>query len=388
MSTASIVYRKELLDALRDRRAMVSLLVFPLVGPALVAGMLSTLVERATSERSPRLPVVGAEHAPGLVRHLEGQGVEVAPALRDPLAAVRAGEAEAVLVIPEDYPEALRSGRSAHVELVADDSRDAAAPAVRRVKAAVASYGRTVGSLRLLAHGLSPELVEAVVVDSVDLSTPQSRGAMLLQFVPMFVLLAAFVGGMHLASDITAGERERGSFEPLLLTPASRRGVVFGKWGAAATLAAATVALTLAVTTIALSRVPLHRFGMSATLSPEAALATLACVLPLAALTTSVQLFVASLARTVKEAQVYLSLLMFAPMLPALFLSLSPVRSPATLAAVPVAGQQALLACLVRGEPIPGAALAVSALVSLALAALALGLTAKLFESERIVHGR
>ncbi|MBM4373929.1 MAG: ABC transporter permease [Deltaproteobacteria bacterium] len=388
MSVVSVVFGKELRDALRDRRAILSLLVFPFVGPALVAGMLSTLVERATSERQVRLPIVGAERAPGLVRHLEAQGIVALPPAADPVGTVRRGEAEAVLVIPEAYGEALRAGRTAHVELVLDDAREVAQPSLRKIKSAIAVYGRTVGTLRLLARGLSPELVEAVAVDAVDLSTPEARGAALLHFVPMFVLLAAFVGGMHLASDATAGERERGSLEPLLLTPASRRGLAFGKWLAAFVFASVTVVLTMTATMLSLSRVPLQKFGMASSFSLERALLMLACVVPLAALVTATQVLFASFARTVKEAQVYLSLMMFVPMLPALFLALSPVRTTLVVAATPVLGQQAMLASLLRGEAVEPLAFALSASLSFALAGLVVTLTARLFRSERIVFGR
>jgi sodium transport system permease protein len=388
MSVARVVFAKEMRDALRDRRALLSLLVFPFVGPLLVAGMLSTLVERATSERQVRLPIVGAEHAPALVRHLDEQGVVAAPAPSDPIGVVRRSEAEAVLVIPKDYGAALREGRTARVELVVDESRETAQASVRRVKAVIAGYGRTVGALRLLSRGLSPELVEAVAVDAVDLSTPEARGAVLLHFVPMFVLLAAFVGGMHLASDTTAGERERGSLEPLLLTPASRRGLAFGKWLAAFGFASTTVVLTLSATMLSLSRVPLHKFGMAASFTLEQGLFVLACVLPLASLVTALQVLVASFARTVKEAQVYLSLMMFLPMLPAPFLALTPMRTTWLVAATPVLGQQAMLGALLRGEAVEPLAMALSAGISFALAGLSVMLTARLFGSERIVYGR
>lgn len=383
-----VVLKKELRDGMRDRRALVSLLVFPLVGPTLVSLMLATLVERATAEHPIRLPVVHAERAPALMRYLVNEGITIVDAPADPIAEVRSGRADAVLIVESNYAEALRMGRSADVELVLDDAREDARPAVRRVQRALQVYGQTVGALRLMARGVSPDLAQAVVVHEVDLSTPQSRGAVFLNFVPLFVLMAAFIGGMHLASDVTAGERERGSFEPLLLTPVSRRVLVVGKWFAATTFAATTVVVTLACTALALSRVPLHRFGMAASLSPRDLLLVLATVLPLTPLAAAVELLVASFARTVKEAQIYLSLLTFAPMLPALYLSLQPMKPGPAMAALPVVGQQAILAAIVRGEaPTPLAFLAAGGSAML-LACVAVLATAALFRSERVVYGR
>lgn len=379
---------KELRDGVRDRRSMVSLLVFPLVGPVLVSLMLSTVVERATADRPIRLPVVGAARAPGLVQHLEQSGITVIDGPEDPVSAVRSGNADAVVIIEDGYAEAMRQGKSPDVELVVDDAREESRSTVRRVSQALASYARTLGALRLLARGVTPDAAEGVAVHEVDLSTPESRSAVLLNFVTMFVLLAAFVGGMHLASDMTAGERERGSLEPLLLTPARRRHLVAGKWLAATVFAAFTVMMTLACTALALSRVPLHRFGMAASLAPRDLLLVLVTVLPLTPLTAALELFVASFARTVKEAQIYLSLFMFAPMLPAIYLSIEPIKPGLLLSAVPVIGHQALLSALVRGEVASPSCFLVAAVSSLALALLAVAATAALFRSERIVFGR
>ena len=388
MRRVAVVAKKELLDGLRERRTVVSLLVFPLVGPVLVAFMLSTFVERATSDRSVTLPMVGREHAPGLVEFLESQGIRVAEGPASPLDDVKRGAAEAVLVVDADYPQAIRSGQRAKVQLVIDDSRDSSRPVGLRVRRALAAYGRTVGALRLLARGVSPELADGIVVQEVDLATPEARGALLLNFVPMFALLAAFIGGMHLASDITAGERERGSLEPLLFAPGSRWSLVVGKWLAVFTFAASTVALTATCTAIAMTRVPLDRFGMATRLSPREVLLMLCAVLPLAAFTAAVQLLVSSFARTVKEAQVSLSLMMFAPMLPALFAAFEPLRPTVLLSAAPVLGQQAILAALLRGEQVNPLAFVSSGVSVVALAALAILATARLFESERIVYGR
>jgi sodium transport system permease protein len=139
---------------------------------------------------------------------------------------------------------------------------------------------------------------------------------------------------------------------------------------------------------LSLSRVPLHKFGMAASFTLEQGLFVLACVLPLASLVTALQVLVASFARTVKEAQVYLSLMMFLPMLPALFLALTPMRTTWLVAATPVLGQQAMLVALLRGEALEPLALALSAGISFALAGLSVTLTARLFGSERIVYGR
>ncbi len=381
-----VVLKKELIDSARDRRSVASLLLFPVIGPVLVSAMLTQVVERATSEHTIDLPVAGAERAPGLVDYLKEQGIHVIAAPADPDGAVRDGTAHAVLVIEPDYRAHLRAGRTAHVELIVDDARERGQSSVRRVRAALDRYAATVGSLRQLARGQSP--APAVSVDEVDLSTPEARSAVFLNFIPMFVLLAAFVGGMHTASDATAGERERGSLEPLLLTPATRRALALGKWLAAVAFSAASIVTTLTLTVVALGRVPLGRFGMTAALDARHAGLVLITVLPVAPLACGAQLFVASFARTVKEAQIYMSLFVLAPMIPGMLLAFDPMKTKPWMTLVPVFGQQAILAGLIRGEPQPAAGFVLAAAVAVVLGAAFALATAALFRRERIVYGR
>jgi sodium transport system permease protein len=380
--------KKELRDSARDRRAVASLLLFPLFGPVLVSLMLAQVVERATDERSVELPVVGADRAPGLMQYLGERGITVASPPGDPLRAVSEHKSDVVLVIGEDFESSFRGGRPAPVQLVVDEARDEARSSVGRVRAALDSYSRTVGALRLLAHGANPDLSRALSIDEVDLSTPQSRAALFLTFVPMFVLLAAFMGGMHSATDSTAGERERGSLEPLLLTPVARRDLVLGKWLAAVVFAALAVLTTLGCTALALGRVPLGRFGMTARLDTTQVLFVALAVLPVALLTCGLQVLVASFARTVKEAQIYMSLLVLLPLMPALLLSLRPMKQELWMMVVPVLGQQALVMGVMRGEPVNLLAFVIAGISAAVLGLSCVAATAALFRRERIVYGR
>ncbi|MSP24457.1 MAG: ABC transporter permease [Myxococcales bacterium] len=388
MSCWRVVLVKELRDGLRDRRSLLSLLLFPLVAPLLVSLMLTQVVQRATGKTQITVPVAGREYAPGLVSHLEREGFLVIPAPENTLAVVRENEADLVLVVRPEYAQRLRTGRPASLELVIDASREDAAQSVRRVRAAIDGYGATIGALRLLAHGVNNELGQPIKIEETDVSTPEKRAAPFMNLVPMFVMLAAFMGGMYTATDATAGERERGSLEPLLLTPARRFELVLGKWLAAVAFAVATVLLTLGCTVAALSQVPLHRFGMAATLGAADAARVAAAVVPLTLFTCGLELFIASFARSFKEAQTYLSAMVFLPMLPALLFALEPMRMKAWMPFIPVVGQQALVTAIIRGEPTQlwsYVALAAACALTGVLAVLA---TARLFSRESIVIGR
>ncbi len=388
MSVWRVVLVKELRDGLRDRRSLLSLLLFPLIGPLLVSVMLTQVVTRASSQHELTVPVAGRERAPGLVRHLEREGFRVVAAPADPMSAVREREADLVVLVDESYEERFRKGKPARLTIVVDAAREDAQIGTRRVRAALEGYGATVGALRLLAHGVNNELGHPLRVEELDLSTPEQRAAPFLGLVPLFVLLAAFMGGMYTATDATAGERERGSLEPLLLTPASRRDLVIGKWLAAVVFATTTVLLTLGCTVAALAQVPLERLGMAATLGAGDIARVALAIVPVTLVTCGLELFIASFARSFKEAQTYLSVVIFLPTLPALVFALEPMRMKAWMPFVPVLGQQALVAEIIRGEPTqPWSYVVLAAVCALGGVATVIG-TSRLFSREGTVVGR
>jgi sodium transport system permease protein len=188
-----IIFRKELTDHLRDRRTVATSLFYPLLGPLMLI-LIFTLISQTVATRSEplELPVAGAEHAPSLVAFLEQRNVTIQPALADPQAAVRAGDAEAVLIIPPGYGDAFRAGRPATVQLVIDDSRQSANSTIRRAREVLAGYSDQIGRLRLVARGVSPTAIEALAIEEVDVATSQSRAANLLNVMPYFIIFALF----------------------------------------------------------------------------------------------------------------------------------------------------------------------------------------------------
>jgi sodium transport system permease protein len=386
-ATIRVVLAKELTDGLRDRRSLASALLFPLVGPILIAIMFTSIVEDQVAEGPLRVPVVGAAHAPGLVRHLEESDVVLEDPPADPAAAVSRGEVAMVLVVPADAERSVRSGKPVELELVVDRSRRDVAPMIARLEARIDAYSGKLASLRLLARGIHPDVVRPLVVRDVDVSTPQRRAANLLNVVPMFVMLAAFIGGMFLATDGTAGERERKSLEPLLLNPVSRRGLVVGKWLATAVLSVTSATVTLVGSAVALSRVPLDEIGLPVRFELSDASVVMAAIVPLCLLAAAVQLVVASFARSFREAQTYLSLLTLAPTLPGVLLVLRPLQTEPWMFAVPILGQQTLFLDVLRAEPTAGWAHALAAASALALAGVSVLVTAWLFDRESTLFG-
>jgi sodium transport system permease protein len=385
---AGTVFRKELKDHLRDRRSVLTAVMFPLLGPVVFLVMFNLLASWYRQDRPLELPVVGREHAPSLMAFLERYGATLKEAPADYEALIRAGTLDAVLIVPEDYGKEFSSGRTAEVQLVVDSSRQSARHSTLRARRLLDAYAGLLGNQRLYARGIAPELAIPVRVEELDLSTPERTAAGVLNMVPLFLVLAAFAGGMQLASDTMAGERERGSLEPLLLNPAPRGAVVAGKWMATVAMAAGAVLLTLVGYLLVVRRVPLEDLGVKARFDAPAALGMAAAVLPLTLAASSVQMWVSTYARSFKEAQTYLSLLMVVPMLPGMVLALSPLQTKLWMFAVPVLGQELLAGEVMRGEALGPLPFFIAAASSLAVAALALRITSRLLTQERIIFGR
>ena len=240
-----IVCRKELRDSLRDRRALWSILFSVVIGPVLIGFMMNKLADRQRDADVVRIPVVGMHRAPALVDWLNQQsGVHV---VEGP-AEAEAGRARAARGCRRDRARRLRRAVPRVATRAAATRRRQLAQRRAPIGAARAillqQYAAEISSLRLIVRGVSPAAVRPLAIEEIEVSTAQQRAAQILTFIPMFIMVAGFVGGMQIATDSTAGERERGSLEPLLVNPAPRVAFVAGKWMAATLAAIVSVCLT------------------------------------------------------------------------------------------------------------------------------------------------
>jgi len=375
----AVVAWKELLDAARDRRSLASAVAFALFGPLVVGMALSALQARTDDDRPLRLAAVGVERAPALLAALERHGAEVVPAASaDALhRAVRGGRETVGLVIGARYGEERRELRPASVTVVWDRSRSASSRDARRLGSALAGFQRAEGDRRLLLRGVAPRVARPLEVERRDLSTPASRAATALAMVPIFLLMATFIGGMNVAIDVTAGERERGSLEPLLLPATPRSALATGKWLAAVVPNLLVVAATLAVT-VAVVRSP-RLGGLGLRFGDEAVAGVALALLPLALMGPALQMLASLFSTSYKEAQTYLSLLVMLPALPGFLFVFRDLEPTAWMRWTPILGHQVAVGDLLRGVP-PAALdqmLLAASTLTLALACLA-GVTAVL----------
>lgn len=389
ISVLSAIIHKELLDGLRDRRAVASAFSFPMFAPLLIAFMLNSL---ATSNETPLdIAIIGAEQAPGLVDFISGQGIDLSDPPADTEAAQAAiadGDLHVVLVIPSDYGERFRAGRPARVEMLMDDSQDAARAGIATAHRLIQAYSGHIGTLRLMARGVDPGLVSPLMLDEQSLSNPQKRAANLLDMIIMFVVLGAFVCSMYIAIEAAAGERERKSLEPLLINPTPRWLLVTGKWLASLAFGVAGILFTLICLVVVFQQLELETLGFRIVLDVSTALQIFLITLPLAPFAGAAQLLIASFTRSFKEAQLYISLSLTLPMLPGMVMSMNPIKTESWMLAVPLLGQQLMGTQLLRGEGIEPLSYLLASAGTLAISVFFLYLTVRLFEGERILFGK
>jgi sodium transport system permease protein len=387
MRSAITVFWKEVRENLRDKRTVFSALIYgPLIGPVMFVVLMNTVIshEMSKAEGPLKVPVIGAEYAPNLIDALKQQGLEPQPPIADPDKAVRDRDADVVLRIPADYGKAWTRGEPAQVEVIYDASQMGSGTPTNRLEGMLKQYSGQQGALRLLARGLSPGLAAPVAVSERDQSTPQSRAGRILSFLPYFFVIAIYIGGMYLAIDLTAGERERQSLEPLFANPVARWRILVGKLGAISAFSLASLVLTVIAFVIAGGFLPTAKLGMSFDLGAGFVADAILLELPLIAVFAVLETLVAAFAKSYREAQTYLGFLMIVPIIPSALMAVLPVKAAHWMYAVPLLGQQLGISDLLGGKPVAGSDIGLALVCGFAAAAVLGVITAWVYRSERL----
>lgn len=390
MKKIMVICQKEMVDNLRDYRSWVTGLFWALFGPLLLGGLILLLgrTVRESLEESLILPVSGSEHAPNLIAFLEQRGVVTEPAPADPEAAVIAGDINVALIISPEYGENFSAGQTATVQLVFDSTRQPAVADIRRARLLLESYSEYIGSLRLILRGISPEVIRAVQIEELDTATPQSQALIFVSMLPYFIIFAIFNGAAPVITDATAGERERGSLEPLLINPLPRGWVAIGKMLSAMPFATLNLLITLIGFAAIFQILPIENL-LNVQIGFD--LGTLTAVflicLPIVFLACAIQTLIASFTKTTKEAGTYLPFIGLIPSLPGLALAFLPVKPDLWTMLIPTFGQQILINQFLRFEPISGTNIAVSSILTILLSIVITYIAIRLYNSERIITG-
>jgi len=343
---------------------------------------------RETLEESLHLPVSGADNAPSLIAFLEQHDVVIEPAPNDPEAAVIAGDINVALIIPPEYGEDFSTGKTAKLQLVFDSTRQSANADIDRAQDLLESYSGYIGLLRLSLRGVSPEVIRVVQIEELDTATPQSQALIFISMLPYFIIFAIFNGASPVITDATAGERERGSLEPLLINPLPRGWVAIGKLLSAIPFATLNLVITLAGFAAIFRLLPVEDLlGIQIGFDISTLISIFLICLPIVFLACAIQTLIASFTKTTKEAGTYLPFIGLIPSLPGLALAFLPVKPDLWTMLIPTFGQQILINQFLRFEPIAAMNIVISTVLTILLALLFTFIAIKLYQGARIITG-
>ncbi len=363
------VFRKELMDAMRDRRTLLVVLASSvLMGPLLLLALSELFASLQAKAEQRELVAAGVQYAPSLKNYVERQTWVVREAPSDYEQRLKDSKlGDPVLVIPKDFEADLVRGDSPEVELVSDSANQQSQSGARRVADLLRGFSQERVGLSLALRGVSVELLTPMKVQQRDLASNQTRAAQFTGMLAFFVLLAVVSGAMNAALDSTAGERERGSLEPLLMNPVSALALVLGKWGAVA-----AVSMLIAVLSC-LSFLPGQWLLRSDTLQAmfqfgarEVAL-FLVLLLPFAAAVSAVLMAVAIRCKSFKEAQANSTVVVMAVSLLPLVSVFNQSGEEAWHLWVPALAQNTLMMRVLKGEGFSALQVAVPLLVCVLL---------------------
>ena len=386
MSSAIAIARKEWREIVRDRRSLYSGLFFGVWGPVVMGITLLAMARSQGDLGAIEIGGQGMSQSPALVAFLSGRDVTIVEIGGDPAAAIRDRRVPAMVAIDHDYADRFSQSRPATVEVLHDSSWTESSRHAAHLKSLLADYSRAVGDTRLVVRGIAPSAIAPIRIIERDYATAADRSGRALATLPIFILLAAFIGGMSVAADVSAGERERGSLESLLLHPVSRASIITGKWLAISAAAVATVVLALATSYAVMQHPRLQQLDVPIGLSVSDALWMLGGLAPLALAASAVQLLIAFQARTYKEAQAKLSMMIFLPMLPGFLFAFGSITPSAWMAFAPMIGQHMLLTDLARGEAPPAIQVVALTTLTLIAAALACWAAARQLDRESVLR--
>ncbi|EGM68154.1 ABC transporter permease [Shewanella sp. HN-41] len=378
MNKIIAMVRKELIDAARDKRSVMAGLYYAIGTPLIMCGLFLVLIGQLTSPDDLKITITNPDKAPDLVRFLSNKGISSGETKDSELKAIE-------LIIDPDYAAQMNQGKGAEITIVADNSDEKLQNSIRRLEKQLQAYSTEMGSLRLIARGIDPRVMQPLKVNIHDQATTDSKGGMILGIAIFTMIYSVFISGMNLAIDTSAGERERNSLALLLSHPLTTRQLVLSKIIAVSLFALLGLVLILLVSKIAYTYVPWQELGFSVSITSEFIALMLVVGIPVALMAACLQLFVSFMAKTFKEAQSYLTMVLFVPL--ALSMAASYNIAPDVLQWLPVSGQQQALMDFIKGKDMNLLQLLVSTLGTLAIAiVLAFGME-KSLKSEKVIFG-
>ena len=373
------IYWKEISDAMRDRRTLIMVLASSLLLVPVLLFVFSTVMSQVESQAVDRTVLaVNMKDAPGLENYILRQGYQIKQAPADYEEKSRNKElTKPVLLIAENFENTLAQAKRVELEIAYDTSNRQAEMGLGPLRRLLNGYVQERIGLDLMMRGGSPEMLQMIAVKERHISRPDERKVTITGMLPMVLIMAIVMGGMFAAIDSTAGERERGSLEPLMMNPVSGLQLAVGKTAAVATVSVLIVILTVASFFPAQSVIANEALRAEFQFGVKDALAFLVVLVPLAGALSALQLALSLTCKTFKEANVRNQLLSLAVSFLPLFFILNPGKEPAWLGWVPVMAQTQMMNQVLKGELVSLSAIAIALSVCSAIVVASLLFVAK-----------
>lgn len=374
---------KELREAFRDKRALMVALSMGLLAPVMIMVISKTMIKEIVDNPPIYVKFTGAEYAPKLIEKFEENNIlQFKNVPEEDKYAWQ--ERDIAVDIPKDFAENMLAGKTIDVVLRADFGKKASGSPTRRVKETVREYSLSIGYKRLLVRGVDLKLLQPISLQEQDTALPTSNAVMVSMFLGMYLLMGAFVSGLSIAIDSSAGERERNVLEMLLCQPVSTLKIVLAKLTCASSISVLSIVLMLGLTTISVGFIDLTKIGATFSLDAFSITALLVLLVPLCFFATALQLFFSFQAKSFKEAQSTVSMLIMLPaMVPFAIMMID--DKPEWVNWLPISGQSMLMEDVFKGLPVDWTVLASTTAMTVAMTvALVLALAQKL-KSEKVV---
>ena len=374
---------KEFKEAFRDKRALMVAFSMSLLAPVMIMVMSKTMIKEIAETPAVYAEFKGAEFAPKLMKEFRDDNI--LPLSEAEGNVHRIWQERAITVtIPESYQQDMVDGHIINIMLSADYSDKPSLSPVRRIKDVVRSHARNIGYKRLMMRGIDVRLLRPLNIVEQDQSQPSSNAMMISIMLGLYLLMGAFMSGLSIAIDTSAGERERNVLEMLLCQPVSTLKIVLAKLSCSSSIAAISIVLMLTVTSITMGFVDLTKIGATFSIDAGTFMALLGLLIPICIFAASLQLFFAFQAKSFKEAQSTVTMLIMLPAFIPLALTFIDDR-PQWLDWVPVAGQSIIMEDLFKGLAINWPAFIVTSIVTLLMSAVLVAILAKKLKSEKVV---
>jgi len=374
---------KELREAFRDKRALMVALSMGLLAPVMIMVISKVMITESVGNPAIYVQFTGAEYAPKLIEKFEENNIlQFANVPEDDKYAWQERSIE--VDIPEDFAEKMSEGEAIDVVLRADFGKKASGSPIRRIRSTVNSYSQSIGYKRLLVRGVDVKLLRPIILQEQDTALPTSNAVMVSMFLGMYLLMGAFVSGLSIAIDSSAGERERNVLEMLLCQPVSTLKIVLAKMTCASSISVLSIIIMLTLTTVSVGFIDLTKIGATFSLNAFSIAALLILLVPLCFFATALQLFFSFQAKSFKEAQSTVSMLIMLPaMVPMAIMMID--DKPAWVNWLPISGQSMLMEDVFKGLPVDWTVLASTTAMTIAMTVALVLMLAQKLKSEKVV---